>query len=1181
MLPTMINSSIAGYAPSSSSSSSNIPFINFPNLIVGEASSSTPSSTPARHLIYEVFLSFRGSDTRHGFVSHLYNALKKKGISTFKDDQKLERGKFISPEILRVIRHSRLAIVVFSKDYASSPWCLEELQTIIQCMEEEDEEKKSIHAVLPVFYGVDPSDVSDVKNSYAGSFARHEEDSSLDVKLVQSWKATIIKAATLSGWDSHTSREEPTLIDEIVGDVLNKLGRRCLSKPLGYVGMEPRIKQIESMLNVGLVDVRIVGIWGMSGIGKTTTAEAVYYHISHKFDAVCFLKNVSHSAEKHGLDYLRNKLLSALIAEDCFKILDEQLDVLMHERLRSKCVLVVLDDVSNINQLKSLAGDREWFGPGSRITITTKDKHLLEQLEVDSVYDVKPLSNDESLQLFRQHAFKKRLGSPMHDFVALSQRVVNYAQGLLLALGVLGSCLFNMDIGAWESKLKELEEVPHQDIVKILKLSFDVLDRSMKNVFLDVACFFKGEDKDYIVSILEGCGFVGGYGLEVLLRRSLVSIQDNKVWMHELLQQMGWEVVKQESYNDAGRRSRLWNHQDVCNVLAQKTGTKVVEGVVLDLSNMNQMSLEVEAFQEMNRLRLLKICYLHQSGSSEYIFQKGLRNLSNELRSLHWHGYPFDYLPTNFYPKNLVEFNMSGSRLKKLWKGFQNKLKFMKLNGSQQLTHTPDVSDIQNLEIMILEGCVKLIEVHPSVGLLEKLVYLNMKGCRSLRYLPPGIAIRSLEILDLSGCSKLKKFPETVGNMERLSGLLLDGTNIAEIPASIQKLTGLLVLSVTGCKRLEFLPEGVGHCHALKILRLSGCPNLCRVEFELKSLVNLEELHAEGTALKLTSLLVNGDLNKLTVFKFRGSNRNPASSSTRSRLDACELNPLSEPWNFVFPEYPSLTTLDLSNCNLYVMYDISCMVHLKKLDLSGNDFSFLPDEDLPENLEVLILANCRNFQGTIYMRPKMYCLEAPNCTSLSYMQSPEAIGSASLRGINFMNCINLESIMVREMVGNARNIKGKVAVELLKIHAEKTPSHLVAGLSIITADNSIIQEWLPSKIHLRRTQAEVMLPQDIHYTLKGLALWAIFSVRGSISSDNLSLEYSIKSEGKTVISEVGFSLSSGTMVKSEHTWMRFIPALLFKSFSKSGGYVKAVIETNSPVLMVKSCGLYPIRWEYS
>ncbi|CAN1263310.1 Disease resistance protein RUN1 [Linum perenne] len=972
MLPTMINSSIAGYAPSSSSSSSNIPFINFPNLIVGEASSSTPSSTPARHLIYEVFLSFRGSDTRHGFVSHLYNALKKKGISTFKDDQKLERGKFISPEILRVIRHSRLAIVVFSKDYASSPWCLEELQTIIQCMEEEDEEKKSIHAVLPVFYGVDPSDVSDVKNSYAGSFARHEEDSSLDVKLVQSWKATIIKAATLSGWDSHTSREEPTLIDEIVGDVLNKLGRRCLSKPLGYVGMEPRIKQIESMLNVGLVDVRIVGIWGMSGIGKTTTAEAVYYHISHKFDAVCFLKNVSHSAEKHGLDYLRNKLLSALIAEDCFKILDEQLDVLMHERLRSKCVLVVLDDVSNINQLKSLAGDREWFGPGSRITITTKDKHLLEQLEVDSVYDVKPLSNDESLQLFRQHAFKKRLGSPMHDFVALSQRVVNYAQGLLLALGVLGSCLFNMDIGAWESKLKELEEVPHQDIVKILKLSFDVLDRSMKNVFLDVACFFKGEDKDYIVSILEGCGFVGGYGLEVLLRRSLVSIQDNKVWMHELLQQMGWEVVKQESYNDAGRRSRLWNHQDVCNVLAQKTGTKVVEGVVLDLSNMNQMSLEVEAFQEMNRLRLLKICYLHQSGSSEYIFQKGLRNLSNELRSLHWHGYPFDYLPTNFYPKNLVEFNMSGSRLKKLWKGKK--------------------------------------------------------------------AIRSLEILDLSGCSKLKKFPETVGNMERLSGLLLDGTNIAEIPASIQKLTGLLVLSVTGCKRLEFLPEGVGHCHALKILRLSGCPNLCRVEFELKSLVNLEELHAEGTALKLTSLLVNGDLNKLTVFKFRGSNRNPASSSTRSRLDACELNPLSEPWNFVFPEYPSLTTLDLSNCNLYVMYDISCMVHLKKLDLSGNDFSFLPDEDLPENLEVLILANCRNFQGTIYMRPKMYCLEAPNCTSLSYMQSPEAIGSASLRGINFMNCINLESIMVREMVGNARNIKGKVAVELLKIHAEKVLS---------------------------------------------------------------------------------------------------------------------------------------------
>ncbi|CAI0434340.1 unnamed protein product [Linum tenue] len=1229
-------SSTAGEASASSSSSSSAASSNtLSNLTMAEAEGS--STIPAGRLTYDVFLSFRGSDTRHGFISHLYNALQQKGISTFKDDLKLERGKLISPSILRVIQRSRFSIVVFSEDYASSPWCLEELQTIIESMESDDDHnnKTSNHAVFPIFYGIDPSDVSEIKNSYADSFAKHEKDFPRDPELLASWKAALNKAAELSGWDSR-NRDEPALINEIVADVLNKLGREHQNKSLGgLVGMETRIKEVELLLLTGLVEVRMVGIWGMPGIGKTTTAEAVYHKISHKFDACCFLKGVREVAEKRGLDHLRNKLLSALIVEDGLRILDQQLDVLMKGRLRTKCVLIVLDDVASRDELMSLVGDRDWFGSGSRIIITTKDKHLLEQHEVDAEYEAKPLSDVESLQLFCENAFKK--GSPVQDFKALSQRVVTYSQGLPLALKLLGLSLYNMDRGEWESKLNTLEDVPPRNVVRILRLSFDVLDNSEKNIFLDIACFFRGEDKDYIVSLLEACGFSAVHGLRVLLHRSLIIIQDNKVLMHDLLQQMGWEIARQE-------RCRLWNHQDVCNLLAQKPVPKDVQGVVLDTSKVNE-EIGVEALHEMERLRVLKICNLHQSGSSEYVFRKEsyphignssnersklhilgklrtlshelksfewhghslnsirrrytgatdpklhysgkLKTLSNELRSLHWLGYPFQSLPANFYPRNLVELNLSCSGLKNFWttkKAF-DKLKFMKLSHSQELTHTPDFSLMQNLEILILEGCIKLIEVHPSIGGLEKLIYLNMKGCKSLRYLPPSIGMRSLEVLELSGCSKLKKLPEVRANMGNLSELLLDGTDIAEIPGSIQNLTGLLVLSVAGCKRLESIPGAVGRCRALKILHLSGCSNLQLLQFELNKLENLEEVHADGTALRLRYLAVGGQLKKLKVLTLRGSNKAPSSIQKAWRDHLSETVGSHYLMRFIsfssdcfgFTEFSSLTSLDLSNCNLPdPLYDISCLVCLRTLDLSGNLFSNLYVDGLPKNLEVLLLANCKKLCFIPSLPSTTYRVEAPNCTSLRFIVPPKGIESARMRGFNLLNCSELG--FVDE--GYSPHPKGEIAVELLKVHVEKTPSHSVAELSIIIPGSEITPEWLPYQ-HMNSSIAAVMLPPDWYNdTLKGLALWATFEVRGeeSIAPADLRLEFHCRSNGRTVISEVGFELSSGTKVESDHMWLRFIPALLFKTVRRRESWspVEAVVVTCSPCLVVKSCGLYPI-----
>ncbi|GMP69260.1 hypothetical protein CsSME_00028586 [Camellia sinensis var. sinensis] len=154
-------------------------------------SSSVPSSSRPQYT-YDVFLSFRGKDTRDNFVSHLYTALAQKGIHTFKDDEKLERGKVISLELQRAIRESRFSIVVLSKNYASSRWCLDELVEALEC---------SNTTVYPIFYHVDPKEVRWQRGSFGEGFAKLiSKQGVLEMENVQRWRNALEQVANLSGW---------------------------------------------------------------------------------------------------------------------------------------------------------------------------------------------------------------------------------------------------------------------------------------------------------------------------------------------------------------------------------------------------------------------------------------------------------------------------------------------------------------------------------------------------------------------------------------------------------------------------------------------------------------------------------------------------------------------------------------------------------------------------------------------------------------------------------------------------------------------------------------------------------------------------------------------------------------------------------------------------------------------
>ena len=153
-----------------------------------EASSSSFIHQPKN---FDVFLSFRDKDTRLGFIGHLYNALSRRGINTFIDDN-LQRGEEIFAKLVKIIESSRISIIVFSENYASSTWCLDELAKIIEC-------KKNDQLVRPVFYNVDPSEVRNQKGKFGEALSKHEEKLK-DNKKVQRWREALHEAANISGW---------------------------------------------------------------------------------------------------------------------------------------------------------------------------------------------------------------------------------------------------------------------------------------------------------------------------------------------------------------------------------------------------------------------------------------------------------------------------------------------------------------------------------------------------------------------------------------------------------------------------------------------------------------------------------------------------------------------------------------------------------------------------------------------------------------------------------------------------------------------------------------------------------------------------------------------------------------------------------------------------------------------
>ncbi|CAL5399012.1 unnamed protein product [Camellia sinensis] len=450
-------------------------------------------------------------------------------------------------------------------------------------------------------------------------------------------------------------------------------------------------------------------------------------------------------------------------------------------------------------------------------------------------------------------------------------------------------------LNVWKSQLEKLKAIPDYQVIEKLKISYDSLqDDHDKNLFLHVACFFVGMDEDWVVTILDGCDFYTTVGIQNLIDRCLLMINTRKkLVMHQLIQEMGKEIVRQESLKEPGERSRLCNHKDSFNVLRENTGTGKIEGLILDMNfledkyektvigvnrkrhfkeflstslmsnvgnsfkrrrfgifswqtvgialrNSDKIALKVDAFARMHKIKLLQLKNLQVNGSFE--------NFPKRLRWLCWHGFSFNSICDDFPLDNLVVLEMPYSNLQKVWEG----TKF--LEGCSNIKELPiEIGTMDSLTKFNANETVvsPLLSTTKEVKPWYSFIWPSLLKPRKSVEISWALFPRSLVHLSLVDCNLSEDaFPKDLSNLSSLQILNLSNNPICSLPNCIGGLTGVQILVLKECKRLQSLIVEQN----LKVLSVIECTLLEKVTFQSFSSSTIEFENLRDAYIKLQNL---------------------------------------------------------------------------------------------------------------------------------------------------------------------------------------------------------------------------------------------------------------------------------------------------------------------------------------
>ncbi|XP_039165691.1 disease resistance protein RPV1-like [Eucalyptus grandis] len=692
---------------------------------------------------YEVFLNFRGPDTRDNFTDCLYYRLRLAGVHVFRDNEELRVGEEIRGELLKALDKSQIYIPIFSKGYATSLWCLREVAHMVESISKSEGKKE----ILPIFFDVDPDDVKLKTKLYKKAISKHKKKFGSDA--LKRWEDALVKVAHLKGWELK-GKGHGELIELVVREVLRKLNAGNVDLPEYLVEDHSQIKYILEKLEVDSDDVRYLGIHGIGGIGKTVLAKVVFNKVSSHFDGVCFLNNIRESLQhgpkslQHGLIKLHKELLASLGG---LGIVDHIKDIGdgMHRIKRvcqTKKVLIVLDDLDKQEQLKKLAGKSDWFGSGSRIIFTTRNLEILKtQVESSNeevlnqpkgilAHEVHAMEFGRALELFCKHAFKR--DSPLEGYDHLAKEIVCKVGMLPLAIEVISSHLYYQGSALeqhcdnqklWEDTLKQLDDGPFKDVRDSLMISYEGLEIKQKEVFLDIACFFTYENQTYPIIMWNDCNYHPHSAINALHLRSLIKIVDNGFLMHDQVRDLGRQIILEEYPR---KYHRVWIHEDAVNLLKKKERNEDVKALSLTSDGCRfNLVPEKSAFDGCNHnivpkelAALPNLRFLQARGID---FLGNFKNIVSKLYWLSWEVTHNKFYAENLYFASLVVLDLSYSNIKDDWGGWSQfqqmskKLKVLDLTGCVFLTRTPDFSNFLSLEILRLDWCIRLITIDCSI----------------------------------------------------------------------------------------------------------------------------------------------------------------------------------------------------------------------------------------------------------------------------------------------------------------------------------------------------------------------------------------------------------------------------------------------------------------------------------